>query len=147
MRSRFFLILLCFPVFFSLNAEADSQNALTTCLTEALDKDERRELAKWVFFSMAAHPELGTFATIAEKEREKNNRYVGKLFTQLFSNQCLVPLQEHTVNDPLALEKSFEFIGQLAMQELMTHPQTLSALDTYMDYTNEQKIYKGMKDK
>ncbi len=43
--------------------------ALTTCFVDSLNGKERKQLATWIYFAVAAHPEMKPFSNISPQQR------------------------------------------------------------------------------
>ena len=124
---------------FSMNAVADTQ-ALGTCLVDSLDGKERKQLAKWIYFAIAAHPEMASFSNVTADDRQATDEYVGDLVTRLLVDDCPDAFKAAQGSDPLALQKSFEFVGQVAMQELITNQDVVVAISSYANYADQERI-------
>lgn len=118
----------------------DPTQSLGSCLTDSLNGKERKELAKWVFMSMAAHPELSRFSTASPEDVKSENQYVGRLISRLLTKDCPEELKLANRANPMALQQAFGLVGQVAMQELMTNPKVTDALTGYTKYTDTNKI-------
>ena len=132
-------ILLSFTLF-SIPAVAQSQS-LGTCLVDSLNGKERKQLVKWIYFSIAAHPEMKPFSNISENDRITTDRYVGKLVTRLLVEDCSSIFLTAQKADSLALEKAFEIVGRVAMQELMNNQEVTTAITNYANYADLNKIF------
>lgn len=113
---------------------------LGTCMVDSLNGKERKNLAKWIFFSMAAHPHIGSYSNISEEDLLENDKYVGQLVTRLLTKDCPDILAKMSKSDPLVVQKSFELVGQVAMQELMTDEKVVQTISNYAKYTDIEKI-------
>ncbi|WP_210394617.1 hypothetical protein [Motiliproteus sediminis] len=120
-------------------ADTPSQQ-LGTCLIDSLNGKERKELAKWIFISMAAHPEISPYANISNADINATDSYVGTLITRLLTEDCAAQLRSANNTDPRAIQQAFELVGQVAMQELMTHQRVGNALTGYAQYADMDKI-------
>lgn len=117
-----------------------SVSDLGSCLTDALNGKERKRLAKWIFFAIAAHPEIKSYSNITAKNINDSDEYVGKLITRLLTGDCPDKLNAAYKSDPLAIEKSFELVGQVAMQELLANQNVTKAITNYGQYADQEKI-------
>lgn len=117
-----------------------STQDFATCLADSLNGKERKELAKWIFLSISVHPNLKEFSKVSIEIRDKTDKYIGSLITRLLTENCPSELRLASESDPLALQKGFEFVGQVAMQEIMTNTETMKALSGYARYTDQSKI-------
>lgn len=125
-------------VAFSINAQAGSAaNELGVCMTDSLSGKERKTLAKWVFFAMAAHPEISSYSNISQADRDQTDEFVGKLVTRLIVEDC--PQQSKVAfknYGAVAFEQAFGLVGQVAMQELMNDKnvnQSFAGFEKYLD--------------
>lgn len=141
MRKRLliFLITLSSMALFSLPANASTQ-ALGTCLIDSLTGKERKLLAKWIYFAIAAHPEMSSYSKITANDRVQSDKYVGGLVTRLLAEDCASEFRTAQKANPLALQQAFEMVGQVAMQELMTNQSVTTAVSSYINYADQNKI-------
>lgn len=125
---------------FPLASQANEAQTLGTCLVDSLNGKERKALIKWVYFSMSSHPELEKFIVASNEDITGSNQTMGTLVTRLFTEDC--PKEAIAANkaDPLAIQKAFEFVGQVAMQELMTNPNVMTSITQYIHYSDQNKI-------
>jgi len=113
---------------------------LGTCLVDTLNGKERKKLAKWIYFSIGSHPEMKAFMNATESNIQESDQYVGILITKILTVDCPKELYAANKSDPLAIQKAFELVGQVAMQELMTNQDTMKAITNYVKYTDQEKI-------
>ena len=96
--------------------------ALKTCVTDNTSGRDRKDLAKWVFFAMAAHPEMKPYAdTKVAAAVDESSQKLAALVTRLLTESCVNEVRAvmKTGQGSQALRYAFESLGQLAMQELM----------------------------
>lgn len=124
---------------FSMPASSEAQ-AFGTCLIDSLTGKERKQLAKWVYFAIAAHPEMESFSNVQEGDRKNTDKSIGSLVTRLLVDDCPQELILAQNTDPLAIQKAFELVGQVAMQELMTSQDVVTAISSYANYLDQGKI-------
>ena len=113
---------------------------LSNCLADNLTGKERKSLAKWIFFAMAAHPEISSYSSATQEDVLSSDKYVGKLITRLLTVDCQDKVRLAHSSDPLALQRAFEFVGQVAMQELMTNENVTKAITNYGQFADTQMI-------
>ena len=113
---------------------------LATCLVDALNGKERKNLAKWIYFAIGSHPEIKVFMNATAADIQKSDEYVGNLVTKILTVDCPNELNKANKADPLAIKKAFQLVGQVAMQELMTNQDTSKALTNYAAYADQEKI-------
>ncbi|MGB1560940.1 MAG: hypothetical protein ACPHN2_05505 [Sinimarinibacterium flocculans] len=122
---------------FPVNANTQ---VLGTCLVDSLNGKERKELARWIYFAIAAHPEMTPFSKVSTSDRLKSDEYVGSLVTRLFVENCASELVEAQKADPRSVEKAFELVGNVAMQELLNDPGVMSAITNYARFVDQSRI-------
>ena len=70
-------------------AFADTAAALSSCVADNTSGKQRKDLARWVFFAMAAHPDLVSYTTPElGAAREETDRTTADLFVYLITEQC-----------------------------------------------------------
>lgn len=121
---------------------ASPTNDLGRCLVDSLNGKERKNLAKWIFFSIAAHPEIKPYSKASPKVIIESDKFIGSLVTRLLTVNCPKELQTAYKVDPTTVQKAFEIVGQVAMQEIMTNKTVMKALTNYAHYADIQKINK-----
>ena len=111
--------------------------ALGHCFTDNTTGKERKELARWLFTAMAAHPELQALSNVTPADREAASRTTAAIFTRLLADACPKETQAAKAEGgSRAVQAGFGLLGEMAMQELMSDPQvagTLSGLEKYVD--------------
>ncbi len=116
--------------------------ALTTCFVDSLNGKERKQLATWIYFAVAAHPEMKPFSNISPQQREATDKKVGALVTRLLVEDCEQEFIVAQKRDPLAVEAAFEMVGKVAMQELMNSEDVTQSITNYVKYTDQKAISK-----
>ncbi|MGL4603583.1 MAG: hypothetical protein ACRCU9_05490 [Iodobacter sp.] len=122
------------------SAGADT-DALATCLADNTTGKDRKDMARWVFVGMSAHPEIRSLSNVTEKDREDLDKTMAALLTKLIVKNC--PSQAKTAmqsEGAAAFQAAFGAIGKLAMQELMTNPEVNSSFSRFSKYMDKNKI-------
>jgi hypothetical protein len=116
-------------------------NQLGICLTDSLTGKERKNLAKWIFFSISAHPEINPYSNVSEEDEDKTNEFVGKLVTRLMADDCPNQTIEALEEDgSMAIESAFRLVGQVAMQELITNQDVAASISGFEKYLDQEKL-------
>ena len=115
-------------------------NDLGTCMIDSLNGKERKDLGKWMFFAMAAHPSIHDYSNISAKDIDESDKHIGGLVTRLLVDDCKAELSIALKEDPIAIQKAFEIVGRVAMQELMANEVVVRAITNYSKYADLQKI-------
>jgi hypothetical protein len=117
-----------------------SAQELGNCMVDSLNGKERKELAKWIFFAMAAHPEINSYSKATEQDITESDEFIGKLITRLLTDDCSTEFIAAVKIDPRNVEKAFGLVGQVAMQELMTNQNVTKAITNYIKYVDQDKL-------
>ena len=125
-------------------ARAQSQSdALGTCLADNTTGRDRKDLAKWLFLAMAAHPEITAYAApdtaAASTESAKT---IGGLVTRLLTESCANEAKAAIKSGGSAFEAAFRKLGEVAMQELMTDKSVTTAIGRFEQYLDQDRIKK-----
>ncbi len=116
-------------------------DALSECMADNSSGRDRKDLARWVFVAMSAHPEMRDIAGSLDSARESTNQTMGKLVTRLLAESC--PEQTRAAmqqEGSVALQISFGVLGQLAMQELMSSQAVSASVGGFEKYIDKEKV-------
>lgn len=137
-RSVLALFLYCLSL--AANAQPAIE-AFSNCIADNSSGKDRKEMARWIFVSMGAHPEIKSIASISATAPEETSKTMGELVTRLLGENC--PREAKLaieVAGPNALEAGFKLLGELAMRELMTNKEVSISLGLYEKYLNKEKM-------
>lgn len=116
-------------------------DALSQCLADNTSGKDRKEMAKWVFMAMSAHPEIRSVSSISTDAKDASNQSMGKLTTRLLSEDCARQTRTAVQKEGSgALEASFETLGKLAMQELMSNPEVGASFAAFEKHVDRKKL-------
>lgn len=135
-------ILVAGAIFSPVPASADpSSDLLGTCLTDSTSGKERKDLARWMFVAMAAHPELRGLSTVSGEAKQQADQSMGRLVTKLLTESCAretrTAIEKGGVN---SLETAFGTLGKVAMQEIMTNPDVNASITAFEKYVDRKKL-------
>lgn len=130
----FVLSLLAFNLSYA-NGYADD---ISRCLSDSTSGKDRKDLARWVFTVMATHPEILKITSVTPKDRDSAEQAAGQLYNKLLTQDCKPQIEAAFKNkDATAARSAFEYLGKLAMQELMADPnvtKSFSGITKYIDF-------------
>jgi hypothetical protein len=116
-------------------------DALGACLADNTSGRDRKDLAKWVFVAVSAHPDMQGLSATTEKTREDIYRNVGLLVTRLLTESCAEQTRTATtLEGSEALKSAFGSLGQLAMQELTTNQDVRTSIAGFEKYIDRKKL-------
>ena len=124
-----------------LYSYAQAPAALGKCIVDHLSAQDRSDLARWVFVSMAAHPGEAQLSNVSAASREEASRAVGVLFTRLMADACSKEVQE-AARDAAApvVPSAIQFLTQIGVQELMTSREVLGSLSAFSRFADRERI-------
>ncbi len=129
---------LCFSKITLAGPAADSMGA---CMVDSMTGKERKQIAQWLFFAMAAHPEMKEFSKVTGKARINANEFVGKLITRLLTENCPVQTKKAMKEEGSeAMKGAFELVGKVAMQELMTNNNVTDSFSGFEKFLDKDKF-------
>lgn len=143
-----FAALTAFPV--PAPAATTPIEATQTCLTDNTSGKDRKLLAKWIFLSMAAHPELKTLSTATAQTQEDTSREFAGLVTRLMTVDCKNEMRAliGTDDDVLsAMKVAFSHLGEVAMQELMANKDVDASISQFGKFMDEEELSAALKPK
>ena len=118
-----------------------STEALTNFLADNTTGKERKELAQWVFVSMAAHPEIRPLSNVSDATRQVADQNMARIATKLITESCIKETKTAINTDGnAALEQAFGALGKLAMQELTSNPAVTASFSGYIRYMDKSKF-------
>lgn len=116
-------------------------DAVGSCLSDSTNGKDRKALARWTFVSMAAHPEIRSMFTVTNNIQDDVNKEMGNLVTRLVAENCAKEFRAlHKHDSSQGFITAFEFLGRVAMQEIMTHPAVSSSTSGFEKYLDKAKI-------
>ncbi|HNI72944.1 MAG TPA: hypothetical protein PLX65_05380, partial [Accumulibacter sp.] len=101
-----------------------------------------------IYLAMSAHPEIGVLGKASPTDAENAQRTTANLFTRLIAEQC--PSEMNAVMQSEGMEGAkiaFEYLGRMAMQELMTNPDVSASLSGFTRYIDKEKIERAFRPK
>ncbi len=119
--------------------------ALSQCLADNTSGKDRKDLARWVFFAMASHPEIKQFTSPAlATASDETHKLMAATFTRLLADSCLTQTQAaFKQGGSRAIEAAFHTLGQLAMQELMSNQDVNANMSKFEKFIDQSKLSKA----
>jgi hypothetical protein len=114
---------------------------LGRCLADNTTGKDRKDLARWIFLGIASHPEIRSLSNATAADLEASSRKTGELFTRLIAEACAKEISAAVQADgPLSLQQAFGVLGQVAIQELVNHPDVQAASSMFARFIDEKRI-------
>lgn len=115
---------------------------IARCLSDNTTGKDRKVLARWLFLSMATHPEVNELAKPSEQAVDEAAQAMGTLLTRLISQSCVREFQAVAKQQgaQAAIGIGFQNLGQLAMMEMMGNREVSATVSRFSRYIDKQKL-------
>lgn len=133
-------VMLAVPTLAKAQGPAD---ALKMCVADNTSGKDRKDLARWVFISMAAHPEMKQYASAnAAADADETSQKMGALVTRLLTDSCANEVRAVAKSGQAteAVKVAFEYLGGLAMQELMADKTVQDTMGLFSHYVDQTRL-------
>ncbi len=121
-------------------------DAVDQCMSDNTTGKDRKDLARWIFVAIAAHPELKALAEPTPAMVESSQKAVGELITRLLGTTCKEEMHALVKSEgSIGARVAFEHLGKIAMAEIMSSPKVTSAISGFERYVDRAKIDPVMK--
>lgn len=114
--------------------------ALSACLADNTTGKDRKDLARWVFVGMGAHPDIKRLASASDADLTDIDRTMGQLMTRLMADACLKQTREVTREGGNGIETAFGQLGELAMQELTNNPAVGQRMAGFLKHVDLMRL-------
>ena len=144
MRLRVVLFLMLAMLLPRSNFAGPFTDEMTKCLVKTTTEADKTLLISWVEAAVSAHPRLETLSNISSDQGAALNKDVTALLTNPLTQRCLAETQQTIRNEgDDAVEASFDFLGETAMQELMADSNVSSFMSGLESNLDEEVLEKA----
>lgn len=125
----------------SAPASAAAIDEVKACFADSTTGRDRKMLARWVFLAMAAHPDIRAMSAATQADIDQSNRDLAALFMRLVTEDCNAQMRRTLAESGNESVKSaFEYLGQMAMMELMAHQDVTLRIGEFEKYVDLPKV-------
>lgn len=104
-------------------------DALGVCLVKSTTASDRTNLVRWVFSSIALHPDIRAMSSITVAQRADIDKTAGGLYERLLTVDCRAETIAAVKNEGSAgLEAGFNTLGQVAMRGLFSASEVTAGM-------------------
>ncbi len=125
---KVFSISISLALSFSVHA-----NQLAECMIDSMNVKERRELVKWVYFGISAHPEFREYTNISNDEITSINHNTANILSRLLIDECFHEFEDLTYNGA-DMANAFGTVMEVSMKELINNRSVYDALGFFFNY-------------
>jgi len=149
-KSLMIITLLAVSGFVSASAQAGVYgDDMAKCLVRSTTTQDRSVLVKWIFAAAASNPEVKSMVSVTERQRNKLNKSIAKLFERLLTSSCRKETQAaYKYEGRGTISTSFNLLGQVAGRELFSDPnvtKSVSGLSQYIDQKKMNELFSSVK--
>jgi hypothetical protein len=114
---------------------------LSKCLVSATTDRDRSDLIKWMFGLASLHPDVANISSMNPGQRTELSRVTAALFERLVTQDCRKQAVEAIKYEgPVAMQVSFQVLGQVAMGGLMSHPLVGKGMAEMEQFLDKEKL-------
>ena len=141
-RSIFIVALLAISGLMSTAANAGIYgDDMAKCLVRSTTTQDRSVLVKWIFAAAASNPEVKSMVSVTERQRNKLNKSIAKLFERLLTDSCRKETQAaYKYEGKATISSSFNLLGQVAGRELFSDPNVTKSVSELAQYIDQKKM-------
>ncbi|MDP1539466.1 MAG: hypothetical protein U0998_10720 [Moraxellaceae bacterium] len=141
MKAKFLLAVVIFVNCLSFGPAFAAESSLGPCMVDSMTGKERKEMARWMFFAIAAHPEIKEYSKVSEIVKNKSDEHLANLVMRLLTEDCLSQAKTAFKEEgQVAVAGAFELVGKVAMQELMMNKDVEHAIAAHVKYLDQDKF-------
>lgn len=116
-------------------------DALASCLVDSTTTAEKRALVRWIFAMAALHPGVEKSSTLTPEQRTAMSKEAARLIERLLTDACVSEARAALRSEgKTVIQSSFQMLGQVAAQELFSHPKVAEGLGEVSKYLDEKKF-------
>ncbi|PKO73765.1 MAG: hypothetical protein CVU23_01000 [Betaproteobacteria bacterium HGW-Betaproteobacteria-17] len=140
--TRFAAILLALVFVGATPAKADELIAATqTCFSDSTSGKDRKLLARWVFLAIAAHPEMERLSAATPSDVADVSQEFADLYMRLVTEDCPAQMRALVAgHGTKGVSAVFEYLGKVAMLEVMTNQQVSGTISGFEAYLDQEKL-------
>lgn len=141
MKSKLVIACLLTLVFSSHSIAGPFTDQLSRCLVNKTTVADRELLIKWVYIAMSSHKAVRQYSNISAQIGDDMNKNTAELFMNLLTERCKSEaVKAHKYEKDIALKASFEMLGKVAMQGIMTAPSVSVYMGGLQKYIDKKKL-------
>ncbi|WP_296508275.1 hypothetical protein [Rhodoferax sp.] len=111
------------------------------CLVSATSQKDKTDLVRWMFANAALHPDVSNISSVSTEQRDDIDRTAAALMDRLLTVACRKETSEALKYEgAIAMQLSFQILGQVASASLMTHPNVGQGFGRIGQFLDQKKI-------
>ncbi|HKB79003.1 MAG TPA: hypothetical protein VKH35_04740 [Thermoanaerobaculia bacterium] len=120
-------------------------DTLGKCLVSSTSPAEKTMLIRWIFATMALHPDVQSLAAVSPEQRQEITKDTAKIFERLLTDSCAQQTRDAIKYEgPSTIESAFGILGQVAMRELFTNDKVAAGLEDFSKAVDAKKVEQAL---
>lgn len=116
-------------------------DALSKCLVAKSDPGDRTLLVQWIYSAMSVHPAVRGAGSVSAPKRQDLHTRAARLLERLMLKDCRSETVAAVRYDGVgAIEKAFGVLGEVAMTDLMAHPDVNRELEAMAREVDQERM-------
>lgn len=96
---------------------------MSKCLVRSTSEADKTLLIKWIFAAMSAHPDVKALSSVTPQKGDQLNQQTAQVVMRLLTQSCKNEARQAVeFEGEDTFKASFEVLGRVAMQGLMSNP-------------------------
>jgi len=148
-RLFFIVSIMWIGMFLSLSVYAGPfTDEMSKCIVTKTTESDRTLLVQWIYAAISSHPDVEPMSNISPKVGEDLNKRIANLVTELLTVRCKKECQKAVEFEGAnSIKASFETLGKVAVQSMMSHPKVKKFVSIYANYLDKEKFKKAFRQK
>ena len=128
----------------ALSTSASAQtptDGLVTCLAQHTSAADRQAMSRWVFVTLASHPNLTPYASAqATQETGRIQANMAQTLTRLMTENCARETKQTLrQGGTAAIQKAFSTLARQALSDGLSHPNVAASLGNTVTHIDPGK--------
>jgi hypothetical protein len=128
---------------FNAMAQVLPSNSLGQCVADSTTGKDRKDLVRWVVAAMMKHPAMADLNSISAEQSQALSKTAATLYERLLTKDCVMEVKKaYKSGGATAIKTGFEYLGRVAMQELVTDPNVAQFMASLIANVDSKKLQK-----
>jgi len=143
MKLRYIVLML--PLCLATIAQAGPfVDEMSKCLVRKTSETDKVLLVQWIYAAMSSHPDVKAMSRIDSERAAAINKDAANMIMELLTERCKTETQQAIkFEGEASFQTSFEVLGSVAMQGLMTNPEVAKYIAGLSTHFDEEKLKKA----
>ena len=115
---------------------------LSKCAVESTTAEDRVDLVRWMFAAASSHPAVKPISSVSAETLDQANQKMAGIVMRVLTESCRAQAEKAVKYEggAVAIQTSFQMLGQVAGQELCASPEVATAMNGMEKYIDATKL-------